>query len=145
MNPSPKTKTSLRCDRNRRRSKRKGGRRILCQEHGCLMESASRKYSLFADSSKSLQERGMSQRKANLVMQNHTTVLLQDEWLEAFWCPDCQEKNWFHIKQKKERFEIVSVAPELWQRTTGTVPNGNPSVSEFSQRESKRLTSRPIL
>lgn len=141
MNSPPKT-VLRRSDRNRQRSKRKGGRCIRCYEHDCLMQSASRKYPLFADNAVHLRERGMSRRKASLVIQSHTAVLLQDEWLEAFWCPACQQKNWFHVKHKGGTFEVASVTPELWQCTTGSVPCGNPSVSEFSQRESKRLTTR---
>jgi hypothetical protein len=133
-----------RCDRNRQRSKRKGGRCIRCQEDNCIMQSASRKYPLFANDAVHLRERGVSQRKANLIIQQHQSVPLQDEWLESFWCPACDQKDWFHIKKIKGVFEAGPVTPEMWKCAAGAIPLGNPSVSEFSQRESKRLINRNL-
>jgi hypothetical protein len=125
-----------RCNRNRNRSKK---RAIYCPIHGCYLNSASQKYPLFADSAGQLQQRGMSRRSAMMLVQNKTTVSLQGEWLEAFWCEECQQTKWYHLKKAHEGKYIVSVAPNgLWQQVDGVSSGGgNPSVSEFTQRQSR--------
>jgi hypothetical protein len=45
-----------RCDRNRKRSKR---RAIYCPIHGCYLDSASRKYTIYADKVHHLQQHGV--------------------------------------------------------------------------------------
>lgn len=125
-----------RCNRNRNRSKR---RAIFCQIHGCCLHSVSQKYPLFADRAGQLQQRGMSRRSAMMLVQSKTAVSLQGEWLEAFWCEECQQTKWYYVRKVEERKYVVSVAPrELWQQVDGVVsPRGNPSVSEFTRREAK--------
>lgn len=125
-----------RCNRNRNRSKR---RAIYCPVHGCYLHSVSQKYPLFADRAGQLQERGMSRRSAMMLLQNKTAVSLQGEWLEAFWCEECQQTKWYRIRKLDERRYIVSAAPrELWQQVDGVAyPRGNPSVGEFTCRESR--------
>lgn len=123
-----------RCNRNRNRSKK---RAIYCPVHGSYLDSVSQKYPLFAESPGQLQQRGMSRRSAMMLVQNKTAVSLQGEWLEAFWCEECQETQWFYVRKLEEGRYTVSVAPrELWQQVDGVVyPGGNPSVSEFTRRE----------
>jgi hypothetical protein len=132
-----------RCERNRKRSKR---RAIYCLEHGCSIESVSQKYSLFADSAVQLQERGMGRRQALLLVSTQSAVSLRGEWLEAFWCDHCQETRWYHVRKvgdsiTKHRAYQLSLAPvELWQQVAGVVhPQGNPSVSEFTRRQSRMV------
>ncbi|NJO59326.1 MAG: hypothetical protein HC836_13735 [Richelia sp. RM2_1_2] len=125
-----------RCNRNRNRSQK---RAIYCPVHGCYLDSVSQKYPLFADRAGQLQQRGMSRRAAMMLVQSKTTVSLQGEWLEAFWCEECQQTKWYHVKKVEERRYTVSVAPrELWQQVDGVVyPGGNPSVSEFTLRSAR--------
>ena len=142
-------KSKKRCDRNRNRSKR---RTIFCPIDQSPMDSVSLKYSLYADKAEHLQQRGLSRRKALSLMANHTTVRLDGEWLEAFWCPLCQRRNWFHVHKlsqsshsqssHSQSSHSLSFAPgELWQQVSGVIyPHGNPSVSEFSRRQSRLVT-----
>lgn len=127
-----------RCDQNRKRSKR---RAIYCLEHGCYINSVSQKYSLFADKAAHLQERGMGRRQALLLVATQSTVSLQGEWLEAFWCDHCQESRWYHVRTVGDRAYRISLAPaEVWQQVAGVIhPHGNPSVSEFTRRQSRMV------
>lgn len=132
-----------RCDRNRKRSKR---RAIYCPNHGCYLESRSQKYQLFADRAGQLQQRGMSRRSALMLVANQTAVSLEGEWLEAFWCEQCQQTKWYHVCKSDEGTYKVSLAPqELWQQVTGAIdPQGNPSVGEFTRRQAKVLNYRSM-
>jgi hypothetical protein len=127
------------CIKNRRRSKR---RSIYCPIHSCYLDSMSKKYYLFADRPEQLQARGFSQLAARTSIEFHTTISITGEWLEAFWCDQCQKTQWYYVCKTGDRAYEISPAPdELWQRVTGVVhPNGNPSVGEFT-RKAARLTS----
>ncbi|MDJ0616387.1 MAG: hypothetical protein QNJ63_06475 [Calothrix sp. MO_192.B10] len=127
-----------RCDRNRKRSKR---RAIYCPIHGCYLDSVSPKYSLFANNVQQLRQRGIGRQKARVLMAAKTTVSLQGEWLEAFWCDRCQKTEWYHVRKTGERSYQLSVAPAtIWQRATGAIdPRGNPSVGEFTLKQSRKL------
>lgn len=124
-----------RCERNRKRSKR---RAIFCPIHGCYVDSASQKYPLYADTPGQLQQRGIRRKEAMILVASQTAVSLDGEWLEAFWCDQCQSIEWYYV-QKKERVYEISVAPaELWQRAIGVSPSeGNPSVGEFTRRHAR--------
>lgn len=125
-----------RCDRNRKRSKR---RAIYCPIHQCHLDSVSQKYPIFADQPGQLQERGVSRKQALLLVATKTTVPLAGEWIEAFWCIECQATHWYHVRKTDDRTYEVRLAPqELWQQVHGVIqPTGNPSVSEFTRRHSR--------
>ncbi|BAB76923.1 alr5224 [Nostoc sp. PCC 7120 = FACHB-418] len=125
-----------RCDRNRKRSKR---RAIYCPIHGCYLDSVSQKYRIFADQAGQLQQRGMSRRNALMLVANQTTVAIEGEWLEAFWCEECQETKWYHVCKSGDRTYEISLAPrEIWQQVTGVIDSqGNPSISEFTRRSAR--------
>ncbi len=122
-----------RCDRNRKRSKRRG---IYCPKHECYLHSVSQKHPIYADRAEQLQQRGLARRHALLAVASRTTVMLSGEWLEAFWCDECQMRQWYHVRRlENNRYEISIAPPELWQQATGvTSPHGNPSVGEFTQK-----------
>jgi hypothetical protein len=124
-----------RCERNRKRSKR---RAIFCPVHGCYLDSASQKYPLYADTPGQLQKRGVARKEAMMLVASQTAICLDGEWLEAFWCDQCQRIEWYYV-QKKDRVYEISLAPgELWQRATGVShPEGNPSVGEFTRRHAR--------
>lgn len=126
------------CDRNRKRSKR---RAIFCPIHGCHLDSVSPKYPLFADRPEQLQQRGISRRDALMLVATRTAVPLEGEWVECFWCEQCQQTNWYHVRKGNEGNFQVSIAPrDLWQYVTGAInPNGNPSVGEFTRRSSRTV------
>ena len=127
-----------RCDRNRNRSKR---RAIYCPIHQCYLDSVSQKYPLFADKVGHLQERGLNHKRSRLAISTYGTVSLPGEWLEAFWCDHCQETKWYHVSKVGEREYSIRLAPrDLWQQVSGvTQPAGNPTVGEFTQRQSRRV------
>ncbi len=132
-----------RCDRNRNRSKR---RSIYCPKHGCYLDSVSQKHSLYADRAEHLQERGLARRQALLAVAAHTTITLSGEWLEAFWCDECQSRHWYHVRRLENNHYEASIAPpELWQQAIGVIhPQGNPSVSEFTRKSSRRTTYQGV-
>ncbi|MBD2150258.1 hypothetical protein H6F44_09025 [Pseudanabaena sp. FACHB-1277] len=129
-----------RCDKNRKRSKR---REIKCPIHDCYMDSVSQKHRLFANQAIHLQQRGVSRIAASMLITTHTTVSMQGEWLEAFWCEECQQKNWYYVQQTDNGKYSISLAPrELWQRVTGVIDaNGNPSVGEFTRKNARQASS----
>jgi hypothetical protein len=63
---------------------------------------------------------------------------LPNEWLEAFWCRECQQTNWYCVKKIGALHTLSPIPPQLWQYTLGTAyPWGNPSVSEYSRRHAR--------
>ncbi len=135
-----------RCDRNRKRSKR---RAINCPIHGCYLDSVSQKYKLFASEAGQLRQKGIGRQNALILIASQTAVLLEDEWLEAFWCDECQRTEWYHVKTINKSssqntgsssYSISVAPPQLWKQATGVdETRGNPSVSEFTRRNSKML------
>jgi hypothetical protein len=99
----------------------------------------SQKYPIFADAVDQLQQRGLSTQAAQQVLANRTTVALDGEWIEAFWCGHCQRSEWYYVKKTGDRDYEVSVVPQaLWQQVYGVIDqNGNPSVSEFTRKSAK--------
>jgi hypothetical protein len=143
-----KVEMQARSVRNRSRSKR---RAIFCPIHGCHLDSVSQKYSLYADQVDQLQQRGISKRNATMLLSDRTTVSLTGEWIESFWCAECQKTEWYHVRRSTvegrtvSQYEVLPVAPEIWQHATGVMDvNGNPSVSEFTRRQSRTMQSNSI-
>lgn len=123
--------------RNRKRSKR---RAIFCPAHGCYLDSVSQKHLIYADQPQQLQARGIGRKTALLLVQQRTTVALEGEWLEAFWCQFCQETRWYHVKKQAGTYLLSVPAAELWQQAAGVIhPDGNPSVGEFTRRHACRV------
>jgi hypothetical protein len=121
--------------RNRRRPKR---RRIFCPVHDCYLDSVSpKRHLLYAHNIEQLRQQGMTRKRASLLLQQQTVVTLAQEWLEACWCPECQESKWYHIRRSEEGHYAVTVAArEQWQQADGVInPEGNPSVGEFTRRQ----------
>ncbi len=132
-------------NKNRSRSKR---RAIYCPIHGCYLHSVSQKYPLFADSVSQLQKRGVGRRNALMLVAANTTVSLQGEWLEAFWCDQCEQTKWYHVKQclsktapkKVHTYEVCEAPAEYWQQVSGVIdPQGNISVGEFTRRHARMV------
>jgi hypothetical protein len=127
-----------RCDQNRKRTKR---RAICCPIHGCYMDSVSKKYPLFADRAEQLEQRGMPRPNALRLVSTRMAVPIEGEWIEALWCEECQETKWYHVCKGEDRSFRVAIAPrDLWQYASGAVdPEGNPSVGQFTRRNSRML------
>ena len=124
--------------RNRKRSKR---RAIYCPTHECYIDSVSQKHRLYADKAEHLRERGMGRKASVRVMSSYTTVPLEGEWLEAFWCGECQQNEWYWVTRSPENAYTLNKVPEdLWQQAQGVIlATGNPTVSEFTRRQSRRM------
>ncbi|MFM7406329.1 MAG: hypothetical protein ACKO3K_06610 [Cuspidothrix sp.] len=130
------------CDRNRKRSKR---RAIYCPIHGCYMASVSPKYGLFAQQPGQLQKRGIGRKEAMMLVAAKTTVSLEGEWLEAFWCEECREKHWYHVHKQESKYNLSLAPVELWQQATGVIdPHRNPSVGEFTYRQSRTMGGNTV-
>ncbi|BAZ50489.1 hypothetical protein NIES4103_31050 [Nostoc sp. NIES-4103] len=129
--------------KHRRRSKR---RAIYCSVHGCYLDSVSPKHKLYADTPEQLQQRGIKRQSALILIATKTAVALDNEWLEAFWCDQCQQTKWYRVKkypspipgQEADKYEISLAPQKLWQQATGVIcPQGNASVGEFTLRQAR--------
>jgi hypothetical protein len=124
--------------RTRQRSKR---REIHCPLHPEeRIFSVSSKYHLYLTDVGQIITRGLSKRKADELLVAYKHVLpLSDEWIECFWCEDCQASNWWYVKRlNRLQHELSSVPRELWEQATGVIrAEGNPTVSEFSRRQAR--------
>lgn len=124
---------------HRKRNRRARRRQIHCPLHGCALDSASQKHYLYLDQAGQLQVRGMGKHTALMVLAVHGQVALRNEWLECFWCTECQKRTWYHVIRQEDGTYQWRVAPEkLWHQVSGVVdPRGNPSVGEFTRRSSR--------
>lgn len=125
-----------RCVRNRKRSQR---RRIFCPVHGCFLDSVSQKYPLYTESPERLRQAGFHRVSALMLIASRTAVPLEGEWLEAFWCGECQGTTWYYVRRLGPRqYEVVRAPEQLWQQVSGVInPGGNPSVGEFTRRQAR--------
>jgi hypothetical protein len=128
---------SQRRQRNRKRSQR---RAIYCPVHGSYLHSVSQKHPLYASKAEQLQQRGYNRKRALTVIAGYGTIPLVGEWLEAFWCEDCQESQWYHVRKSEGNVYRVAPAPEaLWMQASGVIlPTGNPSAGEFTRRQARQ-------
>lgn len=128
-----------RCTRNRKRSKR---RAIYWPVHGCYLDSVSSKHPLYTESAAVLRSRGIGRRAALTLVSSCTTVPLQGEWLEAFWCEECQEACWYHVHRVGDRDYKVCRAPtHLWQQASSV---SHPEVcfcKQNTRRQARRRSS----
>ncbi|AIE72596.1 MULTISPECIES: hypothetical protein [unclassified Synechocystis] len=122
---------STRQARHRKRPKR---RPIHCPIHGCYLDSVSQKYGLYADQVAQLRSRGYTHKKASLVFGDRQTVSLTGEWLEQFWCPECQNRQWYYVRKQDNIYVVIPAPHSLWQTASGVIdPHGNPSVSQYTK------------
>jgi hypothetical protein len=125
--------------RQRKRSKR---RQIFCPIHGCYLESVSPKHIIYAHTAQQLREAGVDKLSASLLIREYSAIALTGDWLENFWCDECQSTHWYRVKSHKvgssARYQLYPVYRELWERVVGVHhPDGNPTVSEFTKRQSR--------
>jgi len=124
--------------RSRRRSKR---RELLCPKHPeQKIFSVSAKYHLYVTEIGQLMLRGLSKRKSDELLAAFNRVLpLTGEWLECFWCEDCQSSSWWHVnRHDQQEYSLSSIPRELWEQASGVIrAEGNPTVSDFSRRQAR--------
>ncbi|MBW4615379.1 MAG: hypothetical protein KME21_19300 [Desmonostoc vinosum HA7617-LM4] len=136
------------CHKNRKRSRR---RAIYCPIHRCNLYSMSQKYALYADQTEQLRQKGIARRNALILVATKTAVPLEGEWLEAFWCDQCKETKWYHVKKSISKssgreistYEMCVASRQIWQQASGvTHPQGNPSVGEFTRRHARMISDK---
>lgn len=80
----------------------------------------------------------MNRKTALILMSNAAAVPLGGEWIEEFWCQDCQSKQWYHVRKQDRNYSLLIAPVELWQQAVGvTYPETNPSVSEFTLKQAR--------
>lgn len=124
-----------------RRRSRSPRRRLFCPLHPeTQLFSVSAKLGLFTTELGDLIVRGHGRATAATLLHAFKHVVpLQNEWLEGFWCEDCQQSRWWHVRRHDRVQHSLSPIPhELWQQASGVIhPRGNPSVSDFSRRAAR--------
>lgn len=124
-----------------RRRQRVPRRDLRCPAHPeQRIEGNGKKYFLHLLSPEQLKQRGMSDKKARLVIQAYPVLVLSNEWLEELFCPCCGGTRWCHVIKHDRVQHTVRWAPrDLWQQVAHVDPVvSNPTVSEFSRREARR-------
>ncbi len=126
-------KTS-RGDRLRRRSKKRG---IFCLVHPqVFLESRSRKLRLFAIEEGQLSAKSKRKGSIQKVLASNGAQVIQGEWLEQFWCCECNSTAWYHVTQSEQNFILSPALSSLWKQVTGVGwPGHNPTVSQYSQKQ----------
>ena len=84
----------------------------------------------------------MSRKVSVRVMASYATVPLDGEWLEAFWCEECQQREWYWVTRSVAGdYSLCKVPDDLWQQAQGVIlAEGNPTVSEFTRRQSRHTS-----
>ena len=127
------------------RSRRPKGRELYCPAHPEeRIWGNGRKYFLHLLQPDELRARGMSEKKARLVIQSYPVLVLSNEWLEELFCPQCGSLRWCHVVRHNRIDHSVRWAPrELWQKVAHVDPlDPNPSVSQFTRQAARRASIR---
>lgn len=128
--------------RTRQRPKR---RRLCCPAHpDQIISGNGKKHFIHLLSSEDLKVRGMSDKKARLVIQSYPVLVLSNEWLEEMFCPQCGQNRWCYLIRNPAGSLVIRWADrELWQQVAHVDPLvPNPSVGEFTRRQARRLAAR---
>ena len=123
------------------RSRRPRRRQLFCPAHPeQRIEGNGKKYFLHLLCPEELKARGMSDKRAKLVINAYPVLVLSDEWLEELFCPQCGSSRWCHVVKVDRVEHSVRWAPrELWQQVAHVDPLvANPTVSEYTRREARR-------
>ena len=124
-----------------RRNRRPKRRALFCPAHlDQRIEGNGRKFFLHLLSPEELQQRGMTAKRAQLVIHAYPVLVLSDEWLEELFCPQCGTSRWCHITKHDRVNHSVRWAPrDLWEQVAHVDPTeANPTVSEYTRRSARR-------
>ena len=128
-------------DGKRRQRRRPRRRELHCPLHPeQRIFSVSPKHHLYLTDVGQLMIRGLSKRRADELLAAYKRVLpLTNEWIECFWCEDCGTSTWWHVKRHDRCDHSLAPVPrELWAQASGVIlPEGNPSVSQFTRRQAR--------
>ena len=128
-----------------RSHRRPKSRQLFCPAHpGEPISGNGRKYFLHLLRPEELRARGMSDKKAKLVIQAYPVLVLSNEWLEELFCAQCGTTHWCHVVRHDRVEHSVRWAPrELWLQVAHVDPLvPNPSVSQYTRRASRRADGR---
>lgn len=123
------------------RNRRPKRRRLLCPAHPeQRIEGNGKKYFLHLLTPEALKVRGMSDKRARLVIAAYPVFVLSNEWLEELFCFKCGCNRWCHLIKSDRVEHTVRWAPrELWEQVAHVDPVvANPTVSEFTRRSARR-------
>ena len=88
------SKVSSSTKRNRRPKKRQ----LFCPAHPeQRIEGNGRQYYLHLLQPGQLQQRGISAKRAQLIINAYPVLVLSNEWLEELHCPKCGSLHWCHV------------------------------------------------
>ena len=112
--PRPETESIHTRRKQRSRPKR---RELFCPAHpDQLIQGNGRKYFLHLLQPEQLQQRGISAKKAQLIINAYPVLVLSNEWLEELFCPQCGTNRGCHIIKHDWRNHSVRWAPrDLWE------------------------------
>ena len=133
----PESTTPTKNRRNRRTKRRE----LFCPAHPeQRIEGNGQKFYLHLLSPQQLEQRGISAKRAQLIINAYPVLVLSNEWLEELYCPKCGRLEWCHVTKHDRVLHTVRWAPrELWEQVAHVDPVvANPSVSQFTRRESQR-------
>ena len=128
-------------DKSPTRNRRPKRRELFCPVHpDQRIEGNGKKYYLHLLSPEELQRRGMSFKRAQLIIHAYPVFVLSNEWLEELFCPQCVTSHWCHITKHDRVAHSVRWAPrDLWEQVAHVDPSvANPTVSEYTRREARR-------
>ena len=137
-------KAGQRPARKRQRPQR---RQLFCPAHpDQRISGTGKKYFLHLLSVEELLQRGMSSKRARLVIQAYPVLVLSQEWLEQLYCPSCGQSRWHHVRREDDESFSLRWAPrELWQQVAHVDPvQANPSVSEYTRHQARRLSHKRL-
>ena len=129
----------------RRQRGRSKGRELFCPAHpDTRIAGNGRKYFLHLLQPDELRARGLSDKRARLVIQAHPVLVLSNEWLEELFCPECGCSHWCHVvRHDRVRHDVRWAPRDLWQQVAHVDPLvPNPSVSQFTRRSARRAAMK---
>ena len=124
-----------------KRNRRPKKRQLFCPVHeDQLIQGNGTKYFLHLLTPEELQQRGISAKKAQLIINAYPVLVLSNEWLEELFCPKCGSNRWCHVIKHDTVRHTVRWAPrELWEQVAHVDPSAaNPTVSDFSRNAARR-------
>jgi len=130
-----------------RRNRRPKRRELFCPAHPeQRIEGNGQKYFLHLLKPEELEARGMGQKRAQLVIEAYSVLVLSNEWLEELFCPSCGCNRWCHITKHDTTQHSVRWAPrDLWEQVAHVDPlKPNPTVSEFTRRSARRPSLKRV-
>ena len=107
-----------------RRNRRPKRRSLFCPAHpDQRFEGNGRKYFLHLLSPEELQQRCMTAKRAQLVINAYPLLVFSDEWLEELVCTQCGSSRWCHITKHDRVNHSVRWAPrDLWEQVAQVDP-----------------------